>query len=206
MATDRQGTIYEGAAGVRTLGQDAPMTTDSVFAIFSTTKAITGTACLQLVEEGRLDLDAPAERYAPDIGKLQVLEGFADDGNAQAAAAQARRHHPHAAAAHGRVRLRLLQRELQSPGHGAGATQRDHGVEGGIAQPAPVRPGRRLGIWQQPRLGRPGRRGHHGQAAGSSDAGAHLRPARHDQHRLHVDPQHACAPRVACTSGRPMAR
>ena len=68
MATDRQGTVYEGAAGVRTLGQDAPMTTDSVFAIFSTTKAITGTACLQLVEEGRLDLDAPAKQYTPDIG------------------------------------------------------------------------------------------------------------------------------------------
>ena len=76
MATDRNGTIYEGAAGQRVLGQEAPMTTDSVFAIFSTTKAITGTAVLQLVEEGRLDLDAPAKSYAPEIGKLQVLEGF----------------------------------------------------------------------------------------------------------------------------------
>ena len=56
------------------------MTTDSVFAIFSTTKAITGTAVLQLVEEGRLDLDAPAKTYAPEIGKLQVLEGFDADG------------------------------------------------------------------------------------------------------------------------------
>src|SRR3954462_323677 len=54
MATDRCGNIYEGAAGKRILGQDADMTTDSVFAIFSTTKAITGTAVLQLVEEGRL--------------------------------------------------------------------------------------------------------------------------------------------------------
>ena len=49
------------------------MTTDSVFAIFS---AITGTAVLQLVEEDRLDVDAPAEKYAPEIGKAQVLEGF----------------------------------------------------------------------------------------------------------------------------------
>ena len=79
MATDRQDGL-QGAAGERTLGQDAPMTDDAVFAIFSTTKAITGTACLQLVEEGRLDLDAPAKQYTPDIGKLQVLEGFADDG------------------------------------------------------------------------------------------------------------------------------
>src|SRR3954467_10008860 len=80
MATDRRGNLYEGAAGKRVLGQDADMTTDSVFAIFSTTKAITGTAVLQLVEEGRLDLDAPAENYAPEIGKAQVLEGFDADG------------------------------------------------------------------------------------------------------------------------------
>jgi methyl acetate hydrolase len=76
IATDGSGNIYEGAAGKRVLGQDADMTTDTVFAIFSTTKAITGTACLQLFEDGKLDLDVPAKTYAPDIGKLQVLEGF----------------------------------------------------------------------------------------------------------------------------------
>jgi methyl acetate hydrolase len=80
IATDRNRNIYEGAAGKRMLGQDAEMTTDTVFAIFSTTKAITGTAALQLVEDGRLDLDAPAKIYAPEIGKLQVLEGFDDRG------------------------------------------------------------------------------------------------------------------------------
>ena len=76
MVTNRQRNIYEGAAGKRRLDQPADMTTDSVFAIFSTTKAITGTAVLQLVEEGKLDLDAPARRYAPEIGKLQVIDGF----------------------------------------------------------------------------------------------------------------------------------
>lgn len=76
MVTNRDRNIYEGAAGKRRLDQPAGMTTDSIFAIFSTTKAITGTAVLQLVEEGKLDLDAPAKRYAPDIGKLQVIEGF----------------------------------------------------------------------------------------------------------------------------------
>ncbi|QOZ22591.1 serine hydrolase [Bradyrhizobium sp. CCBAU 51753] len=80
MVTDRHRNIYEGAAGKRRLDQPADMTTDSVFAIFSTTKAITGTAALQLVEEGKLDLDAPAKTYAPDIGKLQVIEGFDDNG------------------------------------------------------------------------------------------------------------------------------
>ena len=80
VATDRDGNVYAGAAGVRSAGQAAPMTTDTVCAIFSTTKAITGTACLQLVEEGRLDLDAPAKSYAPAIGDLQVLDGFGTDG------------------------------------------------------------------------------------------------------------------------------
>ena len=80
MATDRERNIYEGAAGKRRLDRDADMTTDTVFAIFSTTKPITGTAALQLVEEGKLDLDAPAKTYAPDIGKLQVIESFDTSG------------------------------------------------------------------------------------------------------------------------------
>jgi methyl acetate hydrolase len=80
VATDRNANTYEGAFGVRQAGAHVPMTTDSIFAIFSTTKAITGTACLQLVEDSKLDLDAPAKTYAPEIGKLQVLDGFDDAG------------------------------------------------------------------------------------------------------------------------------
>ncbi|MFZ0098682.1 MAG: serine hydrolase domain-containing protein [Gemmobacter sp.] len=79
MMTDRKGDIYAGAAGESRL-HGTPMTTDTVFAIFSTTKAITGTAALQCVEEGLLDLDAPAANYAPAIGRLQVIDGFDDDG------------------------------------------------------------------------------------------------------------------------------
>ena len=80
MVTDRSGNIYEGAAGKRRIDGDAAITTDDVFALFSTTKAITATAALQLVEEGQLDLDRPASDYAPEIGELQVIEGFDDDG------------------------------------------------------------------------------------------------------------------------------
>jgi methyl acetate hydrolase len=81
MVTDRERNIYEGAAGLRRIDGDAAMTTDSVFAIFSTTKAITATAALQLVEAGQLDLDAPASRYAPAIGELKVIDGFDAGGN-----------------------------------------------------------------------------------------------------------------------------
>lgn len=76
MATDRHANFYEGAAGTRELGQNRPMTTDSVFAIFSTTKALTGTCVMQLVEEGKIRLDDPAGRYVPEIDQIQVLEGF----------------------------------------------------------------------------------------------------------------------------------
>ncbi|WP_053080591.1 serine hydrolase domain-containing protein [Methylobacterium variabile] len=79
MATDRERTLYAGAAGQR--GEDAPMTTDTVLAIFSTTKAVTATAVLQLAEEGLLDLDAPASSYVPALGEVQVLEGFSEDGS-----------------------------------------------------------------------------------------------------------------------------
>jgi methyl acetate hydrolase len=80
MATDRNGNFYEGAAGTRELGRDSPIATDSVFAIFSTTKAITGVCIMQLVEEGKISLADPAGRYVPEIDELQVLDGFDASG------------------------------------------------------------------------------------------------------------------------------
>lgn len=76
MATDRQGNFYEGAAGRRSLGGEAPMTLDTVMAMFSTSKALTGTLVMQLVEEGRLSLDDAARQYAPELGEIEVLQGF----------------------------------------------------------------------------------------------------------------------------------
>ena len=76
MATDRHANFYEGAEGKRELGKDQPMTADSVMAIFSTTKALTGTCVMQLVEEGKIRLDDAAKKYAPEIAELQVLDGF----------------------------------------------------------------------------------------------------------------------------------
>lgn len=80
MATDRNGNIYEGAFGFRQLGQQAPMTTDTVVNLWSTTKAVTGVAVMQLVEEGTISLDDPAKKYVPEIADIQVLEGFDANG------------------------------------------------------------------------------------------------------------------------------
>lgn len=76
MVTNRTGTLYQGAFGKRALDDAAPMTVDSVVLIASMTKALTSTAALQLVEQGKLDLDSPASKWLPDLGKAQVLEGF----------------------------------------------------------------------------------------------------------------------------------
>ncbi len=76
MATDRDGTIYQGAFGKRVLGQPAGMSLDTVAWIASMTKAITGAAAMQLVEQGKLDLDAPATAVVGELQQAQVLEGF----------------------------------------------------------------------------------------------------------------------------------
>ena len=44
-----------------------PVDGDTLFRIGSTTKTFTGTAVMRLVEQGRLDLDAPVRTYLPDL-------------------------------------------------------------------------------------------------------------------------------------------
>jgi methyl acetate hydrolase len=52
------------------------MTLDSVFRIGSMTKAITGTAAMQLVEKGRLGLEQPMGDVLSLVRDVKVLEGF----------------------------------------------------------------------------------------------------------------------------------
>jgi CubicO group peptidase (beta-lactamase class C family) len=78
-ATDR-GVIYQGAFGRRNRESDAPMTIDSVFRIASMTKAITATAAMQMVEQGKLHLDQPAGDVVVDLSCPMVLDGFGTDG------------------------------------------------------------------------------------------------------------------------------
>ena len=80
-ATNADGDIYLGGFGERVAGGGDEMTPDTVGWIASMTKAITGAAAMQLVEQGRLDLDAPASEVVPQLGAVPVLEGFEDDGS-----------------------------------------------------------------------------------------------------------------------------
>ena len=74
------GEICSGAAGTRGADSDVAMTNDTVCWIASMTKALTGTAAMQLVEQGKLSLDGPAAETLPLLDELDVLTGFDDSG------------------------------------------------------------------------------------------------------------------------------
>jgi CubicO group peptidase (beta-lactamase class C family) len=76
MAVAEDKLIYDGAFGRRGLPDSAAMTSDTVFWIASMTKAITGVAAMQLVEQGKLSLDAPIGALLPRIAEPKVVDGF----------------------------------------------------------------------------------------------------------------------------------
>jgi CubicO group peptidase (beta-lactamase class C family) len=55
------------AAGVISLEYPAPVTPDTRFQVGSISKVVTATAIMTLVDEGRLDLDAPVSTWVPDL-------------------------------------------------------------------------------------------------------------------------------------------
>lgn len=74
-ATDG-GVLYEGAFGERDIASGPAMTLDTIFRIASMTKAVTSVAAMQLVEAGRLALDAPIGGVLPELAAPFVLLGF----------------------------------------------------------------------------------------------------------------------------------
>jgi methyl acetate hydrolase len=83
MAATGNEVIYRGTFGKRDLGKTDAMTDDSVFWIASMTKAITSAAAMQLVEQGKLSLEAPIGELLPDLAAPMVLQGFDADGTPQ---------------------------------------------------------------------------------------------------------------------------
>src|SRR5205085_3665722 len=80
MAATDTGVLYEGAFGLRDVVDGPAMTRDSVFRIASMTKAVTSVAAMQLVEQGKLQLDDPIGNVLPELAAPQVLEGFDASG------------------------------------------------------------------------------------------------------------------------------
>jgi len=62
------GVVFQRAYGHRTLEPlRTPMRTDTIFDLASLTKPFTAIAVMQLVEQGRLNLDAPVDAYLPEL-------------------------------------------------------------------------------------------------------------------------------------------
>ena len=59
--------VWSGAAGVVDLRSQRPVTADTRFVIASTTKFVTATMIMQLVERSRLSLSTPLSRFYPRL-------------------------------------------------------------------------------------------------------------------------------------------
>lgn len=77
MYGDSKRVKWSGTSGNRSANTAA--TQDTVFRLFSMTKAIGSTAAMILMDRGKLDVDTPVEGIIPDFARIQVLDGFVGD-------------------------------------------------------------------------------------------------------------------------------
>jgi CubicO group peptidase (beta-lactamase class C family) len=63
---------YLQAVGFQDHAKQVRMRPDSIFWIASMTKPVTSVAAMILVEQGKLDLDAPVAKYLPELNDMQV--------------------------------------------------------------------------------------------------------------------------------------
>jgi CubicO group peptidase (beta-lactamase class C family) len=63
---------YLQAIGFQDRAKTIPMKTNSIFWIASMSKPVTSVAAMIMVDDGKLDLDAPVARYLPELGDMRV--------------------------------------------------------------------------------------------------------------------------------------
>ena len=136
LAIVRDGQVSTTAAFGTADSTGRPMTADTPFVIGSVSKPITATAVLQLVDAGKIELDAPVQRYLPDFAlatpsaaaAITVRQLLDQTSGLPPAAGDAAAHGPrHRSRVTGprawrrrtgsraRRRLRLLERQLPDP-------------------------------------------------------------------------------------------
>jgi CubicO group peptidase (beta-lactamase class C family) len=71
---------YFGAFGLADREANRPMARDTVVQIYSMTKPLTGTALMQLWEQGKFHLDDPVSNYIPELANVKVFNGKDDSG------------------------------------------------------------------------------------------------------------------------------
>jgi CubicO group peptidase (beta-lactamase class C family) len=72
----RRGETYVDAIGMKAVGGQEPMRRDTIFRIASMTKPVTAAAAMILVEEAKLRLDEPVDRWLPELADRKVLRAI----------------------------------------------------------------------------------------------------------------------------------
>lgn len=73
--------VYYEKFGMRDVTTEQPMTDDTIFTVFSMSKPVTSVAAMMLVDEGKLKLSDPLEKYIPSFATAKVgVELKADNG------------------------------------------------------------------------------------------------------------------------------
>ena len=80
LVVNRDGVIFEGAAGKRDVANNSPLTLDAIFRIASMTKPVTSLAVMMLRDEGKLGLDDPVAKYLPEFDRVRVMTTFNENG------------------------------------------------------------------------------------------------------------------------------
>jgi methyl acetate hydrolase len=73
---DKNGLRYLNAVGKQDVAQNLPLKPNALFRIASMTKPITSLAVMMLVEQGKVGLDDPIEKYLPLYANPRVIETF----------------------------------------------------------------------------------------------------------------------------------
>ena len=66
--------------GIRRAADEAPVTEDTIFRIYSMSKPVTGVALMTLYEDGAFSLDDPITKFVPELADLKVFEGMDEAG------------------------------------------------------------------------------------------------------------------------------
>jgi CubicO group peptidase (beta-lactamase class C family) len=72
----RRGETHVDAIGMKAIGGREPMQRDTIFRIASMSKPVTAAAAMILVEEAKLRLDDPVDRWLPELADRKVLKSI----------------------------------------------------------------------------------------------------------------------------------
>ncbi len=75
---DEGHTVYRNSFGLADRERNTPVTSDTVYRVYSMTKPVTSALIMDLVSEGKINLSDPASKYIPQLGQMKVVSLGAD--------------------------------------------------------------------------------------------------------------------------------